>query len=251
MKRIIGYNGKSIISATDEDIRGIVSKGTQKDIISLFVLLKIASHHRKTSTDLEDLVEVILISAGWEVHIKDNLQKELSPCYIHDALNKLAVHEVPFSHESNIYLEKNELFDKKGKVRKKEQTLKLLKKRIGEKEIETDFLEDCVRLPVVAIFKEEHLSLLHQVGGRILRSGNREFQWYFSEKEMEEEAREMLEDGDEWRAAVADENTSLALDDWIEEVIRIDGVAQTLPTYDGKLREATLPSGETLYYVRI
>ena len=261
MKRERGYEGKSIISATNAEIGKVMIDGAEREILTTYVLLQKASHFRKTSVarnlaskqakQLKDLVEGILISAGWEVHIKNHLQRESTPCYIHDALTDLAVHEVPFCSETNIILQKQELFDKLGKVRKKEETLRLLKEKIGEKEIDILSLDDEIRLPVVAILKEEGLTLLHEVGLRKLRSGNKGFQWYWSEEEMKEEAREFLEEGEEWKSAVDADLTTAGLEDWIEEVIICDGSASVLPTYDGSLREATLPSGETLYYVRI
>lgn len=45
----------------------------------------------------------------------------------------------------------------------------------------------------------------------------------FTEEEGEERAREYLEDGESWKMAVENDNTTEGLDDWIEHVLNVDG----------------------------
>lgn len=60
----------------------------------------------------------------------------------------------------------------------------------------------------------------------------------FSEEEGEDKARDYLEDGELWKMAVEAEQTTSGLDDWIEQVLNIDGWQETLgdifETKDGK-----------------
>ena len=49
-----------------------------------------------------------------------------------------------------------------------------------------------------------------------------------SEKDGEDRAREMLEDGELWKMAVENGNTEMGLSDWVDEVLAIDGWEQTL-----------------------
>ena len=49
-----------------------------------------------------------------------------------------------------------------------------------------------------------------------------------TEEEGEERARECLEDGELWKMAVEADNTTQSLEDWVEEVLNIDGWETTL-----------------------
>lgn len=54
-----------------------------------------------------------------------------------------------------------------------------------------------------------------------------------TQEEAEEEARDYLSQDDLWREAVKAGNTTLGLDDWIQEVIDIDGIGHLLNGWDG------------------
>lgn len=52
-----------------------------------------------------------------------------------------------------------------------------------------------------------------------------------TEEQGEERAKEYLEDGESWRQAVEAEHTTQGLDDWVEDVLNIDGWEHCLDAY--------------------
>ncbi len=54
-----------------------------------------------------------------------------------------------------------------------------------------------------------------------------------TDDEADERAREYLEDGELWRMAITNNNEIRGLDEWIEDVLNIDGRASELNHYDG------------------
>lgn len=264
MKTYKGYEGKEIIEATDEEVEHVLKKGNAKDTIDLYMKLRMASHWQSNklkgsiaieqSNWLKEKVQRLLENAGWEAHIVNHLQADNALDYIHDTGSKLEVHEVPFANELNLTLEDDELFNNDGDLRNKNDSMKLLKVRIGEEEIDLD--DECLseddKEIVDAIMEKEGLNYLHEldVDYKTLRSGGREFEWFFDEDDAEVKAREYLEEGELWKMAVEGDNTTAGLDDWIDDVLSTDGWGQTFGSYDGLERRCKTKSGECVPYIR-
>ena len=68
-------------------------------------------------------------------------------------------------------------------------------------------------------------------------------QYLFTEEQGEERAQEYLEDGELWRMSVESESTTQGLDEWIEDVLNIDGWQHVI----GDVEEIQTKAGEWLY----
>jgi hypothetical protein len=197
-----------------------------------------------------DKVRELLEKAGWHAHIFKGGSTDCGcdeALYLHSTGGIIQVHQVPFSDEWNIDLTSIELFKSDGSLRSMKETLEILRKRIGDDSIDLDTLTPETRKIVEAIMKEEDLKEVHDVDESvpIFRSGAQEYTWRDSEEEAEQEARELLEDGDEWKMAVKEGNTDLGLTEWIVEVLESDGWETVLCAYDGTAN--TLEDG-TVYW---
>jgi hypothetical protein len=64
-----------------------------------------------------------------------------------------------------------------------------------------------------------------------------------TENEGEDRARDYLEDGELWKDAVQHDRTTSNMEDWIEDVLNIDGWQTTL----GDMNEVGIFDGEMLY----
>ncbi|MEA1997728.1 MAG: hypothetical protein U9N61_00170 [Euryarchaeota archaeon] len=247
----------------DERVNHLIDVGTADELMLEFKLIGKSIHQGTIDARrlnayvqlarLKQAVEDLLVEAGWEVHIVDPIKTTEAEDYIHSTGGTLQVHQVPFSGEWNIELELNEMCDQNGKIRSKEETLALLKERIGVDTFDSEELSKDDADHIRAIMKAEELDLenLHDVCGRGLTTGAMSFEWFRDEEEAEEEAREYLTDDPElWKMAVAAGNTTDGLEEWVEDVLNIDGWGQTLGGYDGEERTAQLRNGQWFPYIR-
>lgn len=88
-----------------------------------------------------------------------------------------------------------------------------------------------------------HLGLtdkeMEEITPSAYNSANNDFSYagidYFvgTDGEAEQQAREYLQDGEDWKMAVEAGQTTLGEDDWIDQVINIDGVGHILNHWDG------------------
>jgi hypothetical protein len=246
-----------------EAINEIVAQGQDKRILKTFTAIRTAAATDMIDTvrantyelldRLKQVVEDILVEVGWDVHIVDPLKRTEAEDYIHNAGFELRVHEVPFSPETNIELKLDELCNGEGKIRSKEETLALLKERIGADAFDIRELSEEDRGYVLAIMRQEKRDLedLHDVDGQELTTGAQTFKWFRDDEEGEDKAREYLTDDDElWKMTVAAGNTTDGLEEWAEDAIRIDGWAQVIGGYDGRERVAELKDGTWFPYIR-
>jgi len=145
---ITGYKGQKIVDPLSIDIDEIL-KGSDRELIVTYGELRsawyyqsskqlgeVASSKRKL---LADEVRRRLEKKGWHAHIfktgsaECNCRRDL---YLHQFCGLPQVHQVPFSKKWNIRLTAEELFDERGRLRSKEETLTLLKRRIGERPLD-------------------------------------------------------------------------------------------------------------------
>jgi len=250
-KYLTGYKGKKIIDPSSVNIEKIL-KGSDQELIVTYGELRSAWYYQSSKElgevasnkgrELVDEVRKRLEKVGWHAHIFKTGSAECKcrrNLYLHQFVGLPRVHQVPFSRQWNVELTLDELFDDKGKLRSKSETLSLLKKRIGEKPLDLEELvangeiKEKDRKIIEMIMDEEGIFEIHEVGEHIFRSGSKEYEWIESEEKAEERARECLEDGELWREEVRAEKTTKGLDEWIDEVLSIDGWEHILCVYDG------------------
>jgi hypothetical protein len=206
---------------------------------------------------LKPVVEHQLEGAGWEVHILDSLKRSevADNTYIHAACYGLQVQEVLFSAKLNTELRLDELCNESGEMRNKEETLALLKERIGLDTFDLEELSEEDRDHVLAIMRQEErdLEYLHDVNvtGQELTTGARSFRWFRDEEEGKQDAMEYLTDDDDlWKGAVAAGDTTEGLEEWAKDALRMNGWAGIIGGYDGMEREAQLKYWTWFPYVR-
>jgi hypothetical protein len=262
-----GYEGRKIILPLSVKMDKL---DTEKKIILAFCEFGRASHFRaggKKGTAngtiariqemrLADKVRAIFETAGWHAHIFQTGSCDCRCdllCYLHALCGDIRVSEVTFSKQHNITLREEEMFDGEN-VRLIEDALDRLRKRIGEPtlnlvEMADNYdLDDYTDQTVHLIMEAEGLTEVHEVDAdaRTFRSGAQEYTWRKNEEEAEKEAREVsISDDELWREAVKAGRTTKSLEDWVQEVIDIDGWAHVLCTYDGDY--GTLGDG-TVYW---
>jgi len=245
-----GYKGKRIVDPNSVDLDELK---TDRDVIVAYAELSKASHWRKDkdkgnlaskkSKQIVDAVRIRLEGVGWHAHIfktgscECNCRRDM---YLHAFCGLPTISEVPFSEKSP-ELTENELFTKDGSLRQKHETLALLRKRIGDEPLNPDELlkENLMTQEtyetIRAIMDEEGFLEVHEIDedDRTFRSGPKSYTWRDSEDEAEEEARDSLMDGEIWRMQVQAGQTEQGLEDWVEDVLNMDGWAHTLCHYDG------------------
>jgi hypothetical protein len=255
---IDGYRGKKIVNPDTVDLTTLK---TNEEIITAYCELCKASHHRSNEklgtvawekeVQIVDEVRELLEKAGWHAHIFKGGSTDCGcdqALYLHSGFGTIEVHQVPFSSECNIDILPKELFNADGSLRSMKETIELLRKRIGDDTVNLDADVSSKTADIIrAIMKEEDLNEVHEVDESvpIFRSGAQEYTWRDNEEEAEQEARELLEDGDEWKMAVKEGNTDLGLTEWIAEVLESDGWETVLCAYDGTAN--TLEDG-TVYW---
>lgn len=257
-----GYENKKIVDSTSVNLAELK---TDRDVITAYAELSKASYHRDSmihshgeianekARQIVDDVRARLEKAGWHVHIFANGSIH-DHCDVEEYLHAFAglpeLSNVVFSSERNIELTPKELFNDDGTLRTMQETLDLLRERIGEDNLQIDKMAENGEIEqetadiVKAIMKEQNLEEIQEIDedNRTLKAGESEWTWRKNDNEAEEEVRENLEDDDySWKEAVANDNTTLGFDEWIDEVINVDGWQNSLCTYDGQSYE--LPSG--------
>jgi hypothetical protein len=266
METLKGYDNKEIYKYSDEELEEIMKSGNEKLIIKTYLNLNKSWYYQndkengkrslEKARQYKHIVQKLFESKGWEAHIENPNTKEKTSCYIHNGIGYyIAVHQVPFSNEWNIELNDKELF-KGNKLRTKEETLKLLKKRIGEEPIDLEKMHQNNEIDeldykiIKAIMQEEQLIELHEINGTTIRCGAEEYKYYYDYNDAEEEARKYLKDGELWEMAVSEKRTTLGLDDWIEDVINMDGTFSIVSGYDG-LERMVYVDGKEYFYCRV
>lgn len=248
---IKGHDGKKIVDVDTVDINKLQ---TDKEIIEAYNELSKASHWRRADTqgdkanalsrEIVDEVRTRLNSAGWHAHIFKTGSCECScstDLYLHAGFGDIEVSEVPFADNSNLNLTPSELFKEDGSLRTMQETLKLLRDRIGEDALDLDDLAESGEISsevietVKAIVADLGGVEVHSINedGREFTSGAKTYTWMDNEDTAEETAREYLEDGELWKMAVDAGNTTDGLSGWIDTVLNIDGWEPQLCTYDG------------------
>lgn len=248
-----GHEGKQIINS---ETVNLATLKTDRDYIVTYAELSKASHWRKDpqkgnlasekSRQIVDEVRTRLERAGWHVHIfangsiHDHCNVDM---YLHSFAGMPEVSEVPFANGGNLQLTETDLFNADGSLKPMNESLELLRQRIGEQPLNLDTILENNEITtetaetVRAIMTEEELTELHELDedARTFRSGPEEYTWRNSEDEAEEEARDYLEeDKDMWIEAVKAGNTEQSFEDWIDQVLNIDGWAHVLCGYDGQ-----------------
>jgi hypothetical protein len=251
-----GYEGKQIINPKTVNLETLK---TDRDYIVTYAELSKASHWRKDpqkgnlasdkSRQIVDEVRTRLEKAGWHVHIfangsvHDRCNVEM---YLHAFIGMPEVSEVPFANGGNLELTETELFNADGSLKPMNESLELLRKRIGEQPLNLDTMlenneiDKEVADTIKAIMTEEGLTEIHELdeAERTFRSGPKEYTWRNNEDEAEAEAKDYLEeDKDMWIEAVKAGNTTSGFDDWQEEVLNVDGWEHVLCGYDGQAHE--------------
>lgn len=253
-----GYEGKRIVNPDSIDISKLK---TDRDFIVAYAELSKASHWRDHSNrgseasskarQIVDQVRIRLERAGWHAHIfktgscECNCNKEM---YLTSFCGLPTISEVPFSDKSP-ELTEFELFNPNNPdetLRIKDYTLRLLRRRIGkdilliDKMLEDNEITEDVAKTVKAIMEAQDLEELHELdqqghnGNYVMQCGSEEWTWRDSESEAEQEARESLEDNDYlWKQAVEADRTTQGFDDWVDDVLNMDGWAHILCGYDG------------------
>lgn len=245
-----GYEGKNVVNPRSVDLTKLK---TDRDFITAYAELSKASHWRKDKRkgnlawklgrNIVDIVRARLEGAGWHAHIFATGSCECQcsrDMYLYQLAGLPEVSEVPFSGKINIELTEEELFREDGSLRKMDESLALLRKRIGGAMLDLDEMAEGEIAPgtaeiIRAIMEEEGLAEVHEVDEdrRTFRSGPKEFTWRDNDDEAAREARKHLMDGELWREAVKAEKTEQSLEDWVDDVLSIDGWEPELCAYDG------------------
>ena len=129
-----------------------------------------------------------------------------------------------------------------------------IREDIGKEEFDLGELDDEIRRKVEAVGEEEGLEIQDVEDDNsiiTITAGGKEFKILTGGEEQGEElARESLEDGELWKEAVSNGYTTSGLDDWVDEVLSIDGWENEIGGYDGRCRYATTTEGEEVVYYR-
>ena len=140
-----------------------------------------------------------------------------------------------------------------GKITRKAEVMEKIREEIKREEAILGELDDEIRRKVEAVGEEEMLEIQDVEGDSIITitAGGKEFKILTGGEEQGEElARESLEDGELWKEAVSNGYTTSGLDDWVDEVLSIDGWENEIGGYDGRCRYATTTEGEEVVYYR-
>jgi len=145
-----GYEDKKIVNPETVDLTQLK---TDRDVIVAYAELEKASHWRKDTTkgnlarnkamQIVDEVRTRLEAIGWHAHIFKSGSTECDcdrDLYLHATFGLPQIHQVPFSSKWNIELTETELFNEDGTLRKKAETLAMLRARIGEEASDLDEL---------------------------------------------------------------------------------------------------------------
>ena len=134
------------------------------------------------------------------------------------------------------------------------EVMKKIREEIRREEAILEELDDETRRMVEAVGKEEGLEIQGvEEGNRIITitAGGKEFIILRGgEEQGEEMARKHLEDGKIWKTEIRDGDTTLGLDDWIDNVLEIDGWDNEICSYDRECRYATTEKDREVVYYR-
>ena len=126
-------------------------------------------------------------------------------------------------------------------------------KKEGGRMFDLEELNEETRGIVEAVRDEEGLEIQNVEAGEVIIITTRKREFTIlpgGEGQGEELARESLEDGEFWKEAVSDDRTTSGLDDWVDEVLSIDGWESLICSYDGKVRYTTTTDGREVVYYR-
>jgi len=108
-------------------------------------------------------------------------------------------------------------------------------------------IEEKLKNNDILIDIDEQTIIVENNGYKCYRFRVKEPQYEDIVYQMEEEARKYLKENDDlWRETVFCGNTTLGLDDWIEEVIYADGWESLLCDYDGTAYYITIDDHEVV-----
>lgn len=238
----------------------VLGQCSDEDLVRTYLLLKEANYHQQDSREghqkglaafrrarsLEPHVISVFRRAGWTALSIPDGGDPIQPHEIR--LNPgpwgLDVMYVPFSMEQHISAEMEDFFDSSGKIYSKDETLRRLKQKYGEEEIDLEALREDDELEwddyvvIKGILATEGLKSLHELDTDLqtLRSGQDSFQWAESEDEVRGRVRAELESSEAWKEAVAADQTVLGEKEWIENTIRVEGWAASIAE-DGLRRD--------------
>lgn len=267
-KYVEAYEKRKVVDAATVTLAKLT---TDKDFVTAYGKLCEAVHFQDSSApegaangktanekrkQIVDEVHFRLEKAGWHVHIFKNGSVHeadfgngkcdyTSSDYLFGGFGMPEVHQVPFSDNWNTELTETELFNDNGSLRTKQETLNLLRQRIGRDAVNVDKMLEDGKITeetaeiVKAIMAAQNLTEIQEINedARTFIAGSQEWTWRSNEVEAEEEAREYLEEGEGWRGAVKAEQTTQSLEEWINDILNMDGWQNELCGYDGQSYE--------------
>ena len=256
MEEINGYEGRTIWKIDREEAERMLHGGENK-LYALYETCgktwfyqdskdngEMAGEYRKKAGEA---LKKIMQERGYPF---DNERDE----YIHFT-GGVRVHQLPFTDEHNLNIGKY-LFNEKGELKTWAEVKNSIREDIGKEEFDLEELDDEIRELVEAVRKEEVLEIQDvdiENNNTIITitAGGKEFRILTGgEDQGEELAREYLEDGEDWKMAVSNGHTTSGLDDWVDEVLSMDGWENQICSYDGRCRYATTAEGKEVVYYR-
>jgi len=259
----INYEGRTIWNIGREEAE-IMLHGGANELYALYEICdktwlyqdskdkensKMAGEYKKKA---EEALKEIMQKKGYPIG-KENSFDEKRDEYIHFT-GGVRVHQLPFTDKWNIDVGKY-LFDEKGELKAWTEVKNSIREDIEKEEFDLGELDSEIRRLVEVVKKEEGLEIqdvdIEDDSTITITAGGKEFKILRGGKDQGEElAREDLEDGELWKMAVSDGNTTLGLGDWIDEVLSIDGWENQICRYDSRCRCATTAEGEEVVYYR-
>ena len=268
MKQVEGYEGRKLLVPSLEDALRALEGGTPREKAEMKNILDALSHYqndavkaaapadlwrqmRSLQDSLEDRFATEARKKGFDMETQSEMRQSPGPFGrripeekdLFFLAGSLCIHAIPRVSATHIDVMPY-LFDEDGAIREREEFVKAYRERNsephytwGRAEAELDDEELCMlrelledtglSIEDVKDVKEGQWATLE------LDLFNRRYEMVRDEDECVERAREGLEDGEMWRMQVQQGNTTKGLDDWVEEVLDIDGWEPELCCYDG------------------
>lgn len=268
MQQVEGYEGRKLLMPSLEEALSAVEGGTPKEKAEMKNVLDALSHYqngavraavpadlwermRLLQDSLEDRFAAEARKKGFEMETQTemrqrqslfgrNIPEEKELFFLAGSLSVRAISRVSGAHIDVMPY----LFDEDGSIREQEEFVRAYQERNPEPrytwekagaELDDEeagmlreFLEDMgLAIEDVKDVKEGRWVTLE------VDLYNKKYEMMRNEDGCIEKARESLEDGEIWKMQVQQGSTTKGLDDWVEEVLSIDGWESELCRYDG------------------